>query len=124
MTATTSTGPTLALPSGERPRPRNLYNVGVLVLVCGGGALFATLVAAYTTVGHATNVWPPKGVTRDVYTGNMLAITLVMSMVTVEWAYYALKKSDPAQGVWGLLLTAGLGSGFVLLLWQLGSKLG
>jgi len=85
---------------------------------------FAALVAAYTTVGHATNVWPPKGVTRDVYTGNMLAITVIMSLVTVEWAYYAVKKGDPAQGVWGLLITAGFGSGFVLLLWQLGSKLG
>jgi heme/copper-type cytochrome/quinol oxidase subunit 3 len=114
----------LALPSGQRSRPRNLLNIGVLVVVIGGLALFTTLIAAYVTVGHLARHWPPKGVTLDVYTGNMLAITAIMSGVTVEWAYYAVKRGDPAQGTWGLLLTAGFGTGFLLLLWQLGSKIG
>jgi heme/copper-type cytochrome/quinol oxidase subunit 3 len=114
----------LALGSGQRPRPRNLLNLGVLMVVTGGVALFGTLVAAYVSVGHVAKVWPPKGVTLDVYTGNMLAITAVMSAFTVEWAYYSVKKGDPAQGTWGLLLTAGFGCGFLLLLWQLGSKIG
>jgi heme/copper-type cytochrome/quinol oxidase subunit 3 len=114
----------LALPSGQRPRPRNLLNIGVLVVVTGGVALFTTLIAAYVSIGHAAKAWPPGGVTLDVYTGNMLAITALMSAVTVEWASYAVKKGDPAQGTWGLLLTAGFGAGFLLLLWQLGSKIG
>ena len=114
----------LALGSGERPRARNLVNVGVLVVVTCGLALFTTLIAAYITVGHVARTWPPPGVTIDVYTGNMLAITAVMSAITVEWGYYAVKHGDPAQGAWGLLLTAGFGTGFVLLLWQLGSKIG
>jgi len=114
----------LALPSGERPRARNLINIGVLVIVIGGIALFTTLVAAYVFVGHLANGWPPPGVYIDFYTGNMLAITAVMSGVMVEWASYAAKREDPAQATWGLLLTAGLGAGFVLLLWQLGSHLG
>jgi heme/copper-type cytochrome/quinol oxidase subunit 3 len=114
----------LALASGERPRPRNLLNIGVLVVVIGGVGLYTTLVAAYVYVGHLANGWPPPGVYLDVYTGNMLAITAVMSGITVEWACYAVKRADPAQGAWGLLLTAGFGSGFLLLLWQLGSHLG
>jgi heme/copper-type cytochrome/quinol oxidase subunit 3 len=114
----------LALGSGQRRRPRNLLNLGVLVVVTGGMALFATLIAAYVSVGHVAKTWPPNGVTLDVYTGNMLAITAFMSLVTVEWAYYSVKKGDPAQGTWGLLLTAGFGCGFLLLLWQLGSKIG
>ncbi|HEX3425349.1 MAG TPA: cytochrome c oxidase subunit 3 [Acidimicrobiales bacterium] len=114
----------LALPSGERPKPRNLLNLGVLVVVIGGVALFTTLVAAYITVGHLAKAWPPSGVYLDVYTGNMLALTAMMSAVTVEWSYYAVKHDDPAQGTWGLLITAGLGAGFVLLLWQLGSHMG
>jgi len=87
-------------------------------------ALFATLIAAYVSIGHVAKVWPPHGVTLDVYTGNMLAITSIMSLVTVEWAYYSVKKGDPAQGTWGLLLTLGFGGGFLLLLWQLGAKMG
>lgn len=114
----------LALPSGERAKPRNLLNLGVLVVVIGGVALFTTLVAAYITVGHLAKGWPPRGVYLDVYTGNMLALTTMMSAVTVEWSYYAIKRDDPAQGTWGLLITAGLGAGFVLLLWQLGSHMG
>jgi len=114
----------LALGSGERPRPRNLVNVGVLVVVTCGLALFTTLIAAYISVGHVAKAWPPHGVTLDVYLGNMLAITVIMSAVTVEWAHYAVKRGDPAQGIWGLLLTAGFGSAFVLLLWQLGSRVG
>jgi cytochrome o ubiquinol oxidase subunit 3 len=114
----------LALGSGQRPRPRNLLNIGVLAVVTGGVALFTTLIAAYVSIGHVASAWPPHGVTLDVYTGNMLTITSLMSAVTVEWACYAVKRGDPAQGAWGLLLTAGFGAGFVLLLWQLGSKVG
>ena len=115
----------LALTSGERARPRNLINVGVLVIVTCGTALFTSLVFAYVTIGHlASRNWPPSAVPIDVYRGNMLAITAIMSLVTVEWAYYALKRGDPAQATWGLLLTAGFGAGFVVLLWQLGAKMG
>lgn len=115
----------LALTSGERARPRNLLNIGVLVICTCGIALFTTLVAAYVTIGHlASRNWPPPAVMLDVYRGNMLAITSIMSAITVEWAYYAVKRGDPAQCTWGLLMTAGFGSGFVLLLWQLGAKMG
>ncbi len=114
----------LALGSGERPRPRNLLNIGVLAVVTGGVALFGALIAAYVSIGHAAHAWPPNGVTLDVYIGNMLAITAIMSAVTVEWAVYSVKRGDPAQGTWGLLLTAGFGAAFLLLLWQLGSKIG
>jgi heme/copper-type cytochrome/quinol oxidase subunit 3 len=115
----------LALTAGNRPgRRRNLLNIGVLVVASGGLALFTTLVAAYVSVGHAARTWPPNGVSFDVYTGNMLALTVVMSAITAEWAHYAIKRADNAQAVWGLLLTAGFGASFVLLLWQLGSKIG
>ncbi|MGH9123284.1 MAG: cytochrome c oxidase subunit 3 [Acidimicrobiales bacterium] len=121
MTAPTAP---LALPSGVPPRPRNLVNLGVLLVCVGGLALFVTLGAAYITVGHLAKVWPPHGVYLDVYTGNMLSITAIMSLATVEWAAWAVKREDPAQGTWALLVTLGFGAGFVLLLWQLGSHLG
>jgi heme/copper-type cytochrome/quinol oxidase subunit 3 len=114
----------LALPPAGRARPRNLLNIATLVVVTGGTAMFALLIAAYTGVGHGSGVWPPHGVNIDEYIGNMLALTAIMSAVTVEWAAYAIKRDDTAQATWGLLLTAGLGASFLLLLWQLGSKIG
>jgi heme/copper-type cytochrome/quinol oxidase subunit 3 len=114
----------LALPPAGRSRPRNLINIATLVLVTGGSALFAVLIAAYVGVGHGSHVWPPAGVSIDEYVGNMLALTAIMSAITAEWAAYSIKRADTAQATWGLLLTAGLGVSFLLLLWQLGSKVG
>jgi cytochrome c oxidase subunit 3 len=114
----------LALPAGGRTRPRNLINIATLVLVTGGTTLFAVLIAAYVGVGHGSGVWPPSGVNIDKYVGNMLALTAIMSAITVEWAAYAIKREDTAQATWGLLLTVGFGAAFLLLLWQLGDKIG
>jgi cytochrome c oxidase subunit 3 len=114
----------LALPPGGRGRPRNLLNVATLVLVTGGTALFAALIAAYAGLAHFSRSWPPSGVRIDDYVGNMLAITALMSAVTVEWAWYATKRDDPAQATWGLVFTAGFGASFLLLLWQLGRRAG
>jgi heme/copper-type cytochrome/quinol oxidase subunit 3 len=114
----------LALPPAGRTRPRNLINIATLVVVSGGTALFALLIAAYVGVGHGSRVWPPSGVNIDEYMGNMLALTAIMSAITVEWAAYAIKRDDSAQATWGLVLTIGFGVSFLLLLWQLGSKIG
>jgi heme/copper-type cytochrome/quinol oxidase subunit 3 len=114
----------LALPPAGRKRPANLLNIGVLVVVTGGLALFVALVSTYVSLGHVTKAWPPNGFHLDVYRGNMLAITAAMSAVTVEWAWYSVKHGDPAQGTWGLLLTAGFGCAFLLLLWQVAAKVG
>jgi heme/copper-type cytochrome/quinol oxidase subunit 3 len=114
----------LALPPAGRTRPRNLINIATLVVVTGGPAMFALLIAAYVGVGHGSRVWPPSGVNIDEYMGNMLALTAIMSAITVEWAAYAIKRDDTAQATWGLVLTLGFGVSFLLLLWQLGNKIG
>jgi cytochrome c oxidase subunit III len=114
----------LGLPSGRVSRPRNVLNVATLVIVTGGTALFATLIAAYAGLAHFTKAWPPNGVKIDDYVGNMLALTAIMSAITVEWAWHSIKRDDVAQATWGLVLTAGFGASFVLLLWQLGRNAG
>jgi heme/copper-type cytochrome/quinol oxidase subunit 3 len=129
MTTTLATGQSappapLALPPAGRTRTPNALNLTVLMVVSGGLTLFAALIGAYAAVGHATAAaqWPPKGVSLDSYVGNMLTITALMSAVTVEWASYAVKRDDPAQATWGLLLTGGFGLAFLDLLWFLGRK--
>jgi heme/copper-type cytochrome/quinol oxidase subunit 3 len=114
----------LALPPAGRSRPRNLLNIATLVLVTGGTAMFALLIAAYVGVGHSSQAWPPSGVSVDEYIGNMLALTAIMSAITVEWAAYAIKREDTAQATWGLVFTAVFGAAFLLLLWQLADKIG
>jgi heme/copper-type cytochrome/quinol oxidase subunit 3 len=114
----------LALPPAGRSRPSNLLNIATLVLVTGGTAMFALLIASYVGVAHFQNVWPPNSVNLDEYVGNMLALTMIMSVATVEWAAYAIKRDDTAQATWGLVLTAGFGVAFLLLLWQLGRTIG
>ena len=40
-------------------------------------------------------VWPPKGVHLDYYVGNLFGITALMSAITVEWSWHAVKQEDP-----------------------------
>ena len=65
----TAPAPPLALGSGERPRPRNVLNLAILIVVTGGMALFATLIAAYAGLARFAGPWPPEGVRIDDYVG-------------------------------------------------------
>jgi heme/copper-type cytochrome/quinol oxidase subunit 3 len=114
----------LALPAAGRGRPRNLMNLGVLLLVTGGLMLFGALIAAYAHVAHLNKPWPPKGVTIDNYLGSMLSITALMSMVTIEWAVFSVKRGERRQLLGGLGISIGLALAFLNLLWYLGRKAG
>lgn len=114
----------LALPPAGRTRPRNLVNVSLLMIVTGGFVLFAALIGAYVQLSEVATRWPPAGVSLDEYVGNMLAITAVMSAITVEWAWYSVKRDDQAQATWGLSVTALLGASFLVLLWDSARRIG
>jgi heme/copper-type cytochrome/quinol oxidase subunit 3 len=114
----------LALPPAGRTRPRNLVNISLLMVVTGGLVLFAALIGSYVQLSEATARWPPAGVNLDEYVGNMLAITAVMSAITVEWAWYSVKRDDQAQATWGLSVTALLGASFLVLLWDSARRIG
>jgi cytochrome c oxidase subunit 3 len=114
----------LALPPAGRTRPRNLVNISLLMVVTGGLVLFAALIGSYVQLSEVTTHWPPAGVNLDEYVGNMLAITAVMSAITVEWAWYSVKRDDQAQATWGLSVTALLGASFLVLLWDSARRIG
>lgn len=116
--------PMLALPSGERAKPRNLLTVGVLIGVVGGLMGIAALIAAWVNVSHFTNPWPPKGVKIENYPGTMLSLTMLMSLVTVEWGVWAARRAQRGQAGAALGLTVGLGLAFLNLLWFFGKGLG
>lgn len=115
--------PMLALPSAERSRPRHVATIATLI--AGAGALvgFGALLAAWVNVSHFTKPWPPKGVTIANYPGSMLAITIMMSVVTIEWGAQATRRDNRGQAIAGFGLTAGFGIAFINLLWFFGKSM-
>lgn len=107
---------TLALPSAEPERARNVLTMGVLLLASSGTMLFGTLIAVYLHLRRLTGRWPPEGVSLDLYLGNMLMLTMVLSAVCVEWACYALRRGERRQAGAALGITMGLGLAFLNLL--------
>ena len=105
-----------ALPSAGGERPRNVLPMGVLLLAGSGTMLFGTLVGAYLHLRNVTDPWPPEGVKLDLYLGNLLIITMLLSAVTVEWACFAMRRGDVKQASAGLGVTLGLGVAFLNLL--------
>jgi heme/copper-type cytochrome/quinol oxidase subunit 3 len=95
----------------------------VLILALGGFMAFASLVAAYRALQHATPL-PPKGVKLDNYLGVMTTLTLVLSVPLVEWAWSAVRRDERRQAIAALCLTIGMGVAFVDLDWYLVSRLG
>ena len=106
----------LALPSADEDRPRNTLTMGVLFLASSGTMLFGALIAAYLHLRRLTDRWPPEGVRLDLYLGNMLIITMVLSAVSMEWACHALRKDERRQASAGLGMTIGFGVAFLNLL--------
>lgn len=117
MTAT-ATGTTLALPSGGGDRSRrDVVGVTGLLASAGGLMLFAGLIGAYLHARRYTDPWPPEHTDIDDYLGNMLMLTMLLSSVTVEWAWSAVRRGVQRQASTAYGITIGLGLAFLNLLW-------
>ena len=90
--------------------------MAVLLLSASGTMFFGALVAAYLHLRTATERWPPEGVRLDLYLGNLLVITMVLSAVTMQWSVVALRRDDRRQASAALGITIGLGVAFLNLL--------
>lgn len=110
-----ATTPMAALSPAGVEAPRNVMPMGVLLLSAGGAMFFGALVAAYLHLRNVTEPWPPEGVKLDLYLGNLLIITMVLSAVTVEWACFAVRRGDRRQASAALGVTIGLGVAFLNL---------
>jgi len=90
--------------------------MAVLLLSASGTMFFGALVAAYLHLRKITDPWPPEGVKLDLYLGNLLIITMILSAFTVEWACFAVRRGDRRQASAALGVTIGLGVAFLNLL--------
>jgi cytochrome c oxidase subunit 3 len=116
-----STSAPLALPAAGRDRgsPARTLQLGVLVTAAAGSMGVVGLIAAYLVMRATTGTWPPRGVSFDNYTATMLAITMAMSSVTVEWTAYSIRRNLRAQALASLGLTLGLALAYLNGLWYL-----
>lgn len=132
-TATATTPDRLPLrledvPPAPPRRPRVLLVATSLAAVASIAA-FAGLLAAYFAVRSdfmaGGEPWLPQGATIPLSPGNMTMITLVMSLVTVQWAVHAGKHADRGHAYFAIALTVLLGIahvvqlGFLFTQWEL-----
>ncbi len=86
----------LALEAGEGAAtlqtPRGLATVGTSLFVAGDAMVLFGLVAAYYAIRAQSFKWPPVGL--GTYLPSMVAVTIVMTAVTVQWAVWAIRRND------------------------------
>ena len=92
----TTTDETPALTTGdapaEVPRPRAIANVATALFVAGDFMALCALVAGYYAVRSQAFKWPP--VNLGTYLPTMIALTMVMTAVTVQWAMWSIRRND------------------------------
>ncbi|MBV9040945.1 MAG: heme-copper oxidase subunit III [Acidimicrobiia bacterium] len=87
---------TLALEAGDAPveaaRPRGISNVATLLFVAADFMVLIGLVAGYYAVRSQSFTWPPVGL--GTYLPTMVALTMGMTVITVQWAVWAISRDD------------------------------
>ena len=111
--ATVSSDVELGTPPPPPPaRPRVLL-VGTVLGLSGIVMAFAGVLGYYihqrALTKAATGAWLPKEVDIPLVPGNMGLMTLVMSVVLVQWAVYAIARDDRRNTYVALALTVLLG---------------
>ena len=87
---------TLAITAGdaaiEATAPGGVSNVATAILVAGEAMILAGLVAAYYAVRAQSFKWPPVGL--GTYLPSIVAVTMIMTAVTIQWAIWAIRHND------------------------------
>jgi len=98
---------TLAITAGDAPAeplaPRGVSNVATAILVSGEAMVLFGLVAAYYAVRAQAFKWPPVGL--GTYLPSMVAVTVVLAAITVQWAIWAIRHNDQRTTLAALGLT-------------------
>lgn len=113
-----------ALPAAPLQRPRVLV-VGTAYAAAASVMVFIGLLAVYLTeraaVISAGDRWLPDGSSIPLQQPNTMMITLLMSVVTVQWAVNAIARNDRVNTYIALGLTFVLGGATILMLTYLWS---
>lgn len=104
--------PALAAP--PPPAPPRVLLVGTVLASTALVMVFAALIGAYTSLRAASEgAWLPDGVTIPLSPPDMAAVTLLISMVAIHWALYAIRNDDRSNTYVALGLTMVMGLAYV-----------
>ncbi|HMR94605.1 MAG TPA: cytochrome c oxidase subunit 3 [Microthrixaceae bacterium] len=103
---------TAALPAPLQPRRRELI-FGTAFATAGVVAVMATLIGYYLAARNAGGADWFSANTIPLTQPNMQALTLAMSVVTMQWAVYAITRDDRTHSYLALGITLLLGAAFV-----------
>lgn len=108
--------PLALAPAPAPPRPRVLL-VGTALVSAAAFMLFAGLLAVYLAVRAGTlaagEPWLPETTVIPLLPGNVAMVTLLMAVVTMQWAVYAIGNDDRPNTYIALGITVLLGLAFV-----------
>jgi heme/copper-type cytochrome/quinol oxidase subunit 3 len=85
-------------------------------------ALMGGLIGAYLALKAAPGPFLPDNVEFDNYTAATLTITVLLTMVMIEWANYGIRKGFRGQALFGFGVAAGLQVAFLNGLYYLISQ--
>ena len=106
-------------------RNRSAVKVGTGLVTAAGSMMVLALLATYINVRHNTQGgWPPAGNDLGNYEGVTCAITLIVSLFTMEWGVWAVRREERRQAYGALAVTAIFGIAFVNELIYATGKLG
>jgi heme/copper-type cytochrome/quinol oxidase subunit 3 len=107
----------LALPPAPPPpRPRVLMvatGLGIAAVAMFFAGLLGTYFALRAEAGGRTSDWVPEGASLPLVQGSMMLITLLMAMVTMQWAVHAMGRNDRQNSYVALGLTFVLGIAYI-----------
>ena len=110
---------TTALPAAEATRPRTAV-VGALLATGAVFVAFAALVAVYVQQRQMARAsgqeWFPDG-SVELGPAGMMMMTLMLSMVTVQWAVQAARTEDRPHGFIALGVTLMFGAAVINQFW-------
>ncbi len=98
---------------------RSTLPMAVLVSGAAVATLIGGLVAAYLALKAAPGTFIPDDTSFDNYTASTLTITVVLAMVTIEWAIYGIRKGFRGQALFAYGITTLLGVAFLNALYYL-----
>jgi len=109
-----------AAPPVQRPR---VLVVGTAFASAAAIMTFVGLIGIYLTqraaIIGAGDIWLPKGSTIPLQQPNTMLFTLLMSVVTMQWAVHAIANNDRTNAYLALAVTIFFGFASVVLTWYL-----
>lgn len=94
-------------PGGIESR-KGILPFGVTAVGIAGLSMMGGLVGAYLALKAVPGDFVPADIPFDNYTSSTITLTVMMAMISIEWAAYAIRKDFRGQALFAFAVTIGL----------------